>query len=111
MFDFLNRLYIVLSMQVNNFLEEEKGAVDLITIVVLIGIAIVLAVVFRDKMKEILMDCIKRKTLGAFQEKKPLSFLFAGVTGTGKSETAKIIAKSIFGNEDSLITVNIYIYI
>lgn len=54
MFDFLNRLYIVLSMQVNNFLEEEKGAVDLITIVVLIGIAIVLAVVFRDKMKEIL---------------------------------------------------------
>jgi hypothetical protein len=41
-------------MQVNNFLEEEKGAVDLITIVVLIGIAIVLAVVFRDKMKEIL---------------------------------------------------------
>ena len=54
MFVFLNRLYIVLSMQVNNFLEEEKGAVDLITIVVLIGIAIVLAVVFRDKMKEIL---------------------------------------------------------
>lgn len=54
MFDFLNRLYIVLAMQLNDLLEEEKGAVDLITIVVLIGIAIVLAVVFRDKMKDIL---------------------------------------------------------
>ena len=67
-------------------------------------------IVSQDKMKEILLDCIKRKTLGAFQEKKPLSLLFAGVTGTGKTETAKIIAKSIFGNEESLITINMTEY-
>lgn len=53
MIEGLNHLYLVLMMHINNFIEEEKGAVDLITVVVLIGIAIVLAVIFKDKMKSI----------------------------------------------------------
>lgn len=54
MFEYLDSLYLALVMHVQDFIEEEKGAVDLITIVVLIGIAIVLAVVFKEKMKSIL---------------------------------------------------------
>lgn len=54
MLSFLDKMFIVIAAQLNAFVEEEKGAVDLITIVVLIGIAIVLAVVFKEQMKGIL---------------------------------------------------------
>lgn len=54
MLEYLNNLCILLTMKVNNFIEEEKGAVDLVTIVVLIGIAIVLAVLFRDRITALL---------------------------------------------------------
>ncbi len=37
-----------------DFMEEERGAVDIVAIVVLIGIAVMLALFFRDQIKEIL---------------------------------------------------------
>ena len=67
-------------------------------------------IIGQEPMKEILLDCIQRRTLGAFKNTKPLSMLFAGVTGTGKSETAKIIAKSLGTDENSIITINMTEY-
>jgi len=67
-------------------------------------------IIGQDPMKKILLDCIQRRTLGAFKNTKPLSMLFAGVTGTGKSETAKIIARSLGANEQSIITINMTEY-
>ena len=40
------------------------------------------------------------------KDKPQISMLFCGATGTGKTETAKLIAKNFFGSEDSLIKVN-----
>lgn len=54
MIEELNRIYLVLMMHVKNFFEEEKGAVDLITVVVLIGIAVALALLFRTQIQGIL---------------------------------------------------------
>ncbi len=49
--------------------------------------------------------------MGHTDETRPLaSFLFAGPTGTGKTQTAKVIAKVLFGSEDNLITVNMERY-
>ena len=67
-------------------------------------------IIGQEPMKKILLDCIQRRTLGAFKNTKPLSMLFAGVTGTGKSETAKTIAKSLGTNENSIITINMTEY-
>ena len=54
MLEYLNNLCILLTMKVTNFIEEEKGAVDLVAIVVLIGIAVLLALLFRTQIEGLL---------------------------------------------------------
>lgn len=54
MFDLLDRLYIIALCSANAFIKDEDGAVDLVTIVVLIGIAVVLAVLFRTRIQALL---------------------------------------------------------
>ncbi|MFQ5493243.1 MAG: ATP-dependent Clp protease ATP-binding subunit [Candidatus Dojkabacteria bacterium] len=50
---------------------------------------------------------LKRARVGISDEKRPMaSFLFLGPTGVGKSETAKEIARTLFGSEDALIQVD-----
>jgi len=53
MLDMLDRMYIMMMCAAHRF-KEEKGAVDLVTIVVLIGVAVALAVIFRSKAQELL---------------------------------------------------------
>ncbi len=54
MLELLDSLYIMAMCRINCLKEEERGAVDLVTIVVLIGIAIVLAVLFRSRIEALL---------------------------------------------------------
>lgn len=50
---------------------------------------------------------LKRAKMGLSSEKRPMaSFLFLGPTGVGKTETAKEIARTMFGGEDALIQVD-----
>lgn len=48
-----------LGNKVSNFMSDERGDVNVVSIVVLIGIAIILAVVFKDGIKKILNNLIK----------------------------------------------------
>ena len=54
---------------------------------------------------------IKRNRLGIKDPNRPIgSFVFLGSTGVGKTYLAKQLAKEIFGNEDSLIRVDMSEY-
>ena len=44
----------------NNLFKDENGAVDLIAIVVLIGIVVVLAIIFRDAIKSLITDLLNK---------------------------------------------------
>jgi len=50
---------------------------------------------------------LKRARVGLMDQNRPLaSFLFLGPTGVGKTETAKIIAEFLFGDNKALLQVN-----
>jgi ATP-dependent Clp protease ATP-binding subunit ClpC len=54
---------------------------------------------------------LKRAKLGFTSPNRPMaSFLFLGPTGVGKTETAKVIARELFGSEDALIQINMSEY-
>ena len=50
----LNRLCVMVYCGLQSFVKEEKGAVDIVAVVVLIGIAVVLAVLFRTQIEGLL---------------------------------------------------------
>ncbi|CAN5169782.1 ATP-dependent Clp protease ATP-binding subunit [soil metagenome] len=56
-------------------------------------------------------QALLRSQLGFQSGKKPMgSFLFVGPTGTGKTETARILAREVFGDTSALIKVDMSEY-
>lgn len=52
-------------------------------------------------------DAINNAFFAPRNRKKPLlTILLAGTTGTGKTETAKSMAKALFGRDDAILTIN-----
>ena len=50
---------------------------------------------------------VRRSRAGIASPHRPLgSFIFLGPTGVGKTETAKVLAREVFGNEDALVRVD-----
>lgn len=58
-----------------------------------------------DACKQV-TDAVRRLSLRLTQPKRPTSFLFAGASGTGKTEIAKQIARGVFGSEDRMVYIN-----
>lgn len=67
-------------------------------------------IIGQEEAKNTLIDTIKRLNLGLLERKKPNSFLFAGPTGTGKTEIAKQLASALFGSEKAMIYLNMTEY-
>jgi len=54
---------------------------------------------------------IKRNRAGIKDEKKPIgNFIFLGPTGVGKTELAKLLARYVYGSEDSLVRIDMSEY-
>lgn len=53
---------------------------------------------------------IRRNRAGLKTTKRPPSFIFVGPTGVGKTELAKALAYEMFGNEDSIIRIDMSEY-
>lgn len=64
------------------------------------------SIIGQSEAKEKVIETIRRMSLNLLQPKRPHSFLFAGPSGTGKTEMAKQIAKHLFGSEEELIRLD-----
>ena len=53
---------------------------------------------------------VRRKRAGFDLKKRPISFIFAGPTGVGKTELVKALAECMFGSEESLIRIDMSEY-
>ena len=68
-------------------------------------------VIGQDNAISGIVRAIKRATLDLHDENRPIAgFLFAGTTGVGKTETAKILASEYFGNPKALIRLDMSEY-
>ena len=68
-------------------------------------------VVGQNEAVEAVSKAIRRGRLGLKDPKRPIgSFLFLGPTGVGKTELSKALAEILFGNEDSIIRVDMSEY-
>ena len=54
MFEMVEDLYICAMVHINHFIEDEKGAVDMVTVVVLVAIVLGLAVIFKKRIEGVL---------------------------------------------------------
>ena len=68
-------------------------------------------VVGQDEAVTAVAKAIRRGRVGLKDPKRPIgSFLFLGPTGVGKTELSKTLAEALFGNENSLIRVDMSEY-
>ena len=68
-------------------------------------------VVGQNEAVETVAKAIRRGRVGLKEPKRPIgSFLFLGPTGVGKTELCKALAEAMFGNENSIIRVDMSEY-
>ena len=67
-------------------------------------------VVGQDEAVEAVSRAIRRNRAGLKSTKRPPSFIFVGPTGVGKTELAKSLAYEMFGNENSIIRIDMSEY-
>ena len=67
-------------------------------------------VIGQNSAVEAVAKAIRRNRAGLKSTKRPPSFIFVGPTGVGKTELAKTLAYEMFGNEDSIIRVDMSEY-
>ncbi len=67
-------------------------------------------IIGQDEAVSSVARAIRRNRAGLKSTKRPLSFIFVGPTGVGKTELAKSLAYEMFGSEDSIIRIDMSEY-
>ena len=68
-------------------------------------------VIGQDEAVNAVARAVKRGRVGLKDPRRPIgSFLFLGPTGVGKTELSKALAEALFGNEESMIRVDMSEY-
>ncbi|MBE6539039.1 MAG: ATP-dependent Clp protease ATP-binding subunit, partial [Ruminococcaceae bacterium] len=63
-------------------------------------------IIGQDKAVEAVSRAMKRSRAGISYKKKPVSFIFAGPTGVGKTELVKTLASDLFNSPETLIRLD-----
>ena len=63
-------------------------------------------IIGQDKAVEAVAKAIKRNRAGISYKRKPVSFIFAGPTGVGKTELVKTLAADLFHSPETLIRLD-----
>ena len=64
----------------------------------------------QDKAIEAVSAAILRSRVGLEKKRRPVSFIFTGSTGVGKTELVLSLAEAVFGSEDALIRLDMSEY-
>ena len=67
-------------------------------------------IVGQDKAVSAIVRAVKRKRAGVSYTHTPVSFIFAGPTGVGKTELVKVLAEDLFQQPESLIRLDMSEY-
>ena len=67
-------------------------------------------IIGQDNAVSAVAKAIRRNRAGLQTTKRPPSFMFVGPTGVGKTELAKALAVEMFGNEESIIRIDMSEY-
>ena len=67
-------------------------------------------IIGQNEAVEAVSRAIRRNRAGLKSTKRPPSFIFVGPTGVGKTELAKALAYEMFGNEESIIRIDMSEY-
>ncbi len=67
-------------------------------------------IVGQDEAVEAVAKAIRRSRVGISPKKRPVSFIFVGPTGVGKTELVKCLASDLFDSVDSLIRLDMSEY-
>lgn len=67
-------------------------------------------IVGQDEAVEAVAKAIRRNRVGISPKKRPVSFIFVGPTGVGKTELVKCLADDLFDSVDSLIRLDMSEY-
>lgn len=63
-------------------------------------------IIGQDKAIESICRAIRRSRIGISYKRKPVSFIFAGPTGVGKTELVKTLANDLFNSPEALIRLD-----
>ncbi len=63
-------------------------------------------IVGQDDAVDAVVRAVRRSRTGVSAKRKPVSFIFAGPTGVGKTELVKVLANDLFVSPDSLIRLD-----
>ena len=67
-------------------------------------------IIGQDQAISAVVRAIKRKYAGVSVKRKPVSFIFAGPTGVGKTELVKQLAQNLFDSPESLLRLDMSEY-
>jgi len=67
-------------------------------------------VIGQDKAISVISQAIRRNRARLSKKRRPVSFIFVGPTGVGKTELAKTLAEVMFNNEEAMIRVDMSEY-